>query len=121
MGSAASPERAVVLEPSERLCELVAILLEETGYQVKETRSLTEALAVLEACQPVSLLFADVSPSDATRLAETVERNWPEVRLIVPCADKDADLPEIALRMQSPWNALDVLIQAERVRQSAPH
>ena len=124
MDQAASPRSALVVEPNASLRELVAVLLEETGYEVEHSRSMTEALAVLGSHGvDVAIVFADTSGADIESAARTIAHKWPWIRLIVPCASKErgARLPASALLMQSPWNALDVLIQAERARQSALH
>ena len=120
MGRATVLDTAVIVEPSQYLRELVAILLEETGYEVKELSSLDEVVPFMEAGARVALLFADMPARQLVRTARTLSENWPSVRIIVPCeSDERSDfLPRTALRMNSPWNALDVLIHAERARQS---
>lgn len=122
MGQTAMLRTAVVVEPSARLRELVTVLLEETGYNVEESNSMNEALAVMQAKgMDVALLFIDLAGVEIESAARSVAQQWPWVRLIVPCSssERGARLPPSAFLMQSPWNALDVLIQAERARQSA--
>jgi CheY-like chemotaxis protein len=123
MGQGYSPQTALIVEPSDELRELVGILLEETGYEVIETPSLDDVVDLMEDGLRVSLLFVDLPARDLVGLARKISHDWPWVRLIVPCAGQEEAeaLPDTALRMNSPWNALDVLIQAERARLSTLH
>ena len=123
MEQAMRSETALVVEPSARLRELVAILLEETGYIVREIPSIEDVLPCMRDEANVRLLFIDAPARDLIDTARTISRKWPRVRLIVPCGSEEAAdfLPNTALRMNSPWNALDVLIHAERARLSALH
>ena len=125
MGQAAAPGMAVVVEPRRELRELVSVLLEETGYRVEQSPSIEEAMTLIAADPPdVAVLFADIPGEAIASSARAVAQRWPWVRMIIPCARNldGAALPDSALLMHAPWNALDVLIQAERARISPrPH
>lgn len=111
---------ALVVEDDTEVRNLAAAVLEETELDVIACASAEAAISVLErAGGQVALLFADVrlGPGmDGVALASTVERRWPDVRVVLtsggeaPGADR---LSRQAVFMQKPWRALDVLVQAE--------
>ncbi|GJE39454.1 response regulator [Methylobacterium persicinum] len=110
---------ALVVEDDAAIRDLATAVLEETDLGVIACDNAEEALSVLERDDvTVALLFADVrlpGPMDGVSLAQTVERRFPGVRVIVTSgATRDVALPDRAVFMQKPWRALDVLVQAER-------
>jgi len=110
---------ALVVEDDAAIRDLATAVLEETDLGVIACDNAEEALSVLERDDvTVALLFADVrlpGPMDGVSLAQTVERRFPGVRVIVTSgATRDVALPDRAVFMQKPWRALEVLVQAER-------
>lgn len=117
---------ALVVEDDAAVRDLAAAVLEETDLEVIACESAEAAIAVLErGGVTVALLFADVrlpGAMDGLALARTVERRWPDVRVVVTSgydASGDARLPEQAVFMRKPWRALDVLVQAEHAALAA--
>ena len=59
---------------------------------------------------------------DGVALASTVERRWPDVRVVVTSGYDAGGTPACraqAVYMQKPWRALDVLVQAEHATLAA--
>ena len=115
---------ALVVEDDAAVRDLATAVLEETDLGVIACESAEAALSVLERPDvTVALLFADVrlpGAMDGVSLARTVERRWPDVRVVVTSgATRDARLPEQAVYMQKPWRPLDVLVQAEHATLAA--
>jgi DNA-binding NtrC family response regulator len=125
MGRAASAGPiAVVVEDDEAVRDFAAAILEETDLDVIACGSAEDALSVIrEHPDEVALLFTDVElggAMDGAALARTVEREWPEVRVVVTSgAGPTQPLPDHAVYMPKPWLPLDVLVQAERATMAA--
>ncbi|AWN53518.1 response regulator [Methylobacterium sp. 17Sr1-1] len=110
---------AVVVEDDESVRDFAAAILEETDLDVIACDSAADALAVMrERGSEVALLFTEMRLSgeiDGATLARTVERDWPDVRLVVTSRPGEAQaVPDHAVYMQKPWRPLDVLVEAER-------
>ncbi|MBK3395853.1 MULTISPECIES: response regulator [Methylobacterium] len=110
---------AVVVEDDESVRDFAAAILEETDLDVIACRSAADALAVMrEHGSEVALLFTEVQLAgemDGAALARTVERDWPDVRVVVTSRPGAAQaVPDHAVYMQKPWRPLDVLVEAER-------
>lgn len=117
---------ALVVEDDDAVRNLASAVLEETDLDVIACESAEAAISVLERPDvTVALLFADVrlaGAMDGIALARTVERRWPDVRVVVTSGHdegRNAGLPSRAVYMQKPWRALDVLVQAEHATVSA--
>jgi DNA-binding NtrC family response regulator len=112
---------ALVVEDDVLQRELVVVLLEESEIGVIECQSAEEALCALEkmgGC--VSMIFTDVNLAgkiDGVELAHFVAQNYPDLRVIVTSGlALTKSLPEGATFMPKPWLPLDVLREAERLR-----
>ncbi|MBY0295747.1 MAG: response regulator [Methylobacterium sp.] len=120
MGRAASAVPiAVVVEEDEAVRDFASAILEETDLDVIACHSAEDALAVIREHGPeVALLFTEMrlhGGMDGAALARTVEREWPDVRVVVTSETGRAQpLPDHAVFMRKPWRPLDVLVQAER-------
>jgi DNA-binding NtrC family response regulator len=117
---------ALVVEDDAAVRNLAAAVLEETDLGVISCDSAEAAISILERDDvTVALLFADIrlpGAMDGLALARTVERRWPDVRVVVTSgydAGGDARMPAQAVFMQKPWRALDVLVQAEHATEAA--
>lgn len=125
MGKAApTAPIAVVVEDDESVRDFAAAILEETDLEVIACDSAADALAVMrEHGSEVALLFTEMQLSgeiDGATLARTVERDWPDVRLVVTSRPGAAQaVPDHAVYMQKPWRPLDVLVEAERATYAA--
>lgn len=117
---------ALVVEDDAAIRNLATAVLEETDLDVIACSSAEAAIAVLERGDVrVALLFADIrlgGAMDGVTLAGTVEKRWPEVRVVVTSgydAREDARLPSQVVYLRKPWRALDVLVQAEHATLAA--
>ncbi|RVU21100.1 response regulator [Methylobacterium oryzihabitans] len=119
MGRAASAVPiAVVVEDDEAVRDFAAAILEETDLDVIACESAEDALAVMRRHGPdVALLFTEMrlgGAMDGAALARTIERDWPDVRVVVTSEPgRTQALPDHAVYMPKPWRPLDVLVQAE--------
>lgn len=106
-----------MVEDDQSVRDFAAAILEETDLDMIACDSAADALAVMrERGSEVALLFMEMQLSgeiDGATLARTVERDWPDVRLVVTSRPGEAQaVPDHAVSMEKPWQPLDVLVEA---------
>ena len=127
----ARPQRgiAVIVEDDADLRWLTATLLEESELDIIECESAEAALAtMLVRGKDVTMIFADIrlpGVMDGVDLAREVKMRWPHLTVVVTSGnpgDRLEHLPPDVLYMPKPWQALNVLMVAERARLGqSPH
>src|SRR5688572_11431996 len=77
----------VVVVEDESLIRLdAAAIIERAGYPTVEASDANQALHILERSDDIGLLYTDVTlpgSMDGVRLAWTVHRRWPSVKILV--------------------------------------
>jgi DNA-binding NtrC family response regulator len=124
MGQAKPHRRkAVIVEDDADLRWLTATLLEESDLDIIECESAEAALATMHICgKDVSMIFADIrlpGVMDGVDLAREVKMRWPHLMVVVTSGnpgDRLEHLPPDVLYMPKPWQALNILMVAERAR-----
>jgi CheY-like chemotaxis protein len=107
-------KRAVVLvvEDDVLLRINAAEMIESAGFDVIETASADEAIAVLERCVVIHVVFTDIQmpgSMDGLKLAHVVRSRWPPVGIIATSgqvAPRPGDLPEGGKFLQKPYSAV---------------
>ncbi len=108
-----APAKAVVLVAEDEVLVrmLIADLVEEAGFRVREASDANEAIRILEARPDVHVLVTDIEmppgPSGLELAAEVRER-WPFVEVIVTSGRMrpgSNDLPASVLFVPKPWTA----------------
>jgi DNA-binding NtrC family response regulator len=117
------PTTVLVVEDDEDQRGLVGTLFEESGFDVLECETAEEALALMhDKRDDMALVYTDVmlpGSIDGVDLANTVHDELPQVPVIVTSGaggQRVKHIPNNAVFIQKPWRALDLLIEAERVR-----
>lgn len=93
-------------EPLVRI--LLADVLTEAGFKVREAADAEEALQILNAGLDVSVLVTDVDMPpgiDGYALTRQVSANWPDIQIIVTSGrqwPQEGDLPEGAAFLAKP-------------------
>lgn len=109
---------AIVVEDDSDQREIIAVLLEESDMHVIECSSAEAGLAALNLYKgAVAFLFTDVTLAgdmSGVELARIAKRNYPNLTTVVTSGRPCSGVPRDALFMPKPWNALDVLMAAER-------
>jgi len=113
---------ALVVEDDETQRDVVAMLLEECEMGVIQCNSAEAALQVLDRVGPLlTMLYTDVSLAgelDGLEVARVAREQHPQIRVIVASGyPLKNELPEEALFLPKPVLPLDLLREAERVRQ----
>jgi len=119
MGRAFKPIALVVEDdPDQR--ELLTILLEEAELHVFGCESAEAALRILDKYgSGMSLLVTDVQLAGiltGADLARIAKQRYPDLSIIVTSGSAKPKLPADILFMPKPWQALEILKQAERAQ-----
>jgi len=119
MGQAFKPI-ALVVEDDAYQRELLKVLLEEAELHVFACESAEAALRILDKYgSGMSLLVTDVQLAGVLTgadLARIARQRHPDLSIIVTSGNAKPILPVDALFMPKPWQALEILRQAERVQ-----
>jgi CheY-like chemotaxis protein len=109
MSGSEPPSPAILLVEDEPLVRLVVSdLLLDAGFRVVEAANSAEALAVLEAGIPVTVLLADVDMPpgiNGYELAREVHERWPAVEILITSGRQwpaEGDLPPGAAFLAKP-------------------
>ena len=119
MGQAFKPI-ALVVEDDAYQRELLKVLLEETELHVFACESAEAALRILDQYgSGMSLLVTDVQLAGVLTgadLARIAKQRYPELSIIVTSGSAKPKLPADTVFMAKPWQALEILKQAERAQ-----
>ncbi|MEH3144925.1 MAG: response regulator [Methylobacterium frigidaeris] len=126
--SPAPMKLVLVVEDDPAIRDLAVSLLQDTVLDAVACETGEDAVELLrQRGGDVAMLFTDVrlpGDMDGLRLAETVSKLWPCVRLVVTSGYPDAlsgSLPDNVVCLPKPWQAVDVLAQVDHaVRNPAP-
>ena len=117
------PLVVVLVEDEFLIRALMADVLTDAGFEVREAAHADEALAIVQATpSDVSLLFTDIhmpGSMDGLALVHHVYENWPDIRLLIASGKarlKEADLPPGCHFLPKPYGLLSTV---DRVRQMA--
>lgn len=121
MGQAMPLHRtALVVEDDEDQRTLISALLEESDMTVVECESAEAAISALEHIGgTLTLVVTDVrlsGPMNGFELATLAARRFPHVKVIVTSGamEPDGALPRGVIFFHKPWQALDILREAEK-------
>ena len=109
-------KRTVVLivEDESLLRINAAEMIEEAGFDVVESGSADEAIAILEARPDIHIVFTDIQmpgSMDGLKLARFVRDRWPPIKLVATSgrlALVEGDLPEGRVFLSKPYTAAKI-------------
>lgn len=108
----------LVVEDDEMQRSLVSMLLEEKDMNVIECESAEAAVNVLnEHGSRISMMFTDINLAgtmDGVELTNIAMRKFPHMTVVVTTGNGVPQLPPGAMFMPKPWNAGDLLREAEK-------
>ena len=84
--SRAAGRTVLVVEDNAEVAHFATTLLEGMGYAARIAASAAEALALLEAGEPVDVVFSDVvmpGGMDGVELATVLRRRWPKLGIVL--------------------------------------
>jgi two-component system NtrC family sensor kinase len=87
--------RVLLVDDEVEVCDLTGQLLEGFGYTVKLVHRATAALDILDAGEPIDLLFSDIIMPDmnGVQLAKEVRRRFPRLPVLLATGYSEA-MPE---------------------------
>jgi CheY-like chemotaxis protein len=111
MVTPAGKSRPVVLVvEDEPLLRMLAVeVVEEAGFTAIEARDADEAVALLESCTDITLLFTDIDmpgSMDGLKLAHAVRDRWPPIKILVVSGKQrlqSSDLPSNSCFVGKPY------------------
>ena len=108
---------ALIVEDDPMQREMIALLLEESEYNVIQCESAEAAALVLDKCSnSLALLMTDVGLAgrmNGVELAHVARQRNPRLDVIVTSARQlEQPLPEGVKFWPKPWSALDILREA---------
>jgi len=116
---------ALVVEDDASQRVLVTTLLEESEMSVIQCESAEAAELVMSKIGgAVSLLFTDVKLAGnmtGLELADKAKARYPEMTVIITSGRACADIPKDTRFLPKPWNALDILMEAEKTLVNGYH
>ena len=116
---------ALVVEDDASQRVLVTTLLEESEMSVIQCESAEAAELVMSKIgREVSLLFTDVKLAGnmtGLELADKAKARYPEMTVIITSGRACADIPKDTRFLPKPWNALDILMAAEKTLVNGYH
>lgn len=101
----------LVVEDEFLLRMNAAEMIESAGFDVVETASADEAIAVLEQCAVIHVLFTDIQmpgSMDGLKLTRVIRSRWPPVKIIVTSgqvAPIPGSLPDGGRFLAKPYSA----------------
>ncbi len=120
----------VLIVENEAIIRLeLADQLRDMGFIALEAADADEAIALLESCPGISVMFTDVTmpgSMDGLRLAHHVRLRWPPMKIIVASGKVDAQLaalPEGSIFLPKPYRPealAEALKSAPRQRKRTP-
>jgi DNA-binding response OmpR family regulator len=116
---------ALIVEDDAELRQLMKMVIEEAELDIIECDSAEAALAtMLLRGRDVAMIFADIRLSgvmDGIDLAREAKMRWPHLVVVLTsgnAVERPERLPLGVDYMPKPWQALNVLVAAQRARSS---
>jgi DNA-binding NtrC family response regulator len=108
---------ALVVEDDAMQRQLVAMLLEGSGFDVLQSDSAEAAMIILqEIGHDLALMVVDVrlnGEMPGSHLAKFASQLFPKVKVIVTSGKDWPVLPEGAVFLRKPWKPLDLIREAK--------
>lgn len=120
------PLTVIVVEDEALLLMVIADELRDSGFNVHEACNADEAMALMERHRDISVLFTDIDMPgtiDGLRLSETVQKRWPEMRIIITSGKiryNSIELPAGAVFVPKPYAVSRVAATIERLAAAPP-
>jgi CheY-like chemotaxis protein len=116
-------QAALIVEDDADQRSLIAMLLQENGFETIECESAEAALAtMLLRGRQVCLVFADLRLSgvmDGVDLAHELRMRWPHLVVVLTSGNAGtrlADLPAGVEYMPKPWQPFNLLMAADKAK-----
>jgi CheY-like chemotaxis protein len=101
----------LVVEDDPFLRMLTVEFVNEAGFETLEACDADQAIAVLESCSKIAVLFTDINmpgSMDGLKLANVVSDRWPVIEILIASGHvllQQADLPPNGRFLRKPYRA----------------
>ena len=116
MGSSANKRRVVLIVEDEFLLRMnAAETIGEAGFDVVEARNADEAIAILESCPDIHVVFTDIQlpgSMDGMKLARFIRGRWPPIKIVATSgfvSVGEDDLPEGSRFLAKPYRPAQIV------------
>jgi CheY-like chemotaxis protein len=102
------PAPVILIVDDDPLLRMLTIeLVNEAGFETLEACDADQAIAVLESCSKIAVLFTDVDmpgSMDGLKLANVVSDRWPAIEILIASARVPArNLPANSRFLRKPY------------------
>ena len=107
----------LIVEDDPFLRMLAVELVNEAGFATREACDADQAIAILESCSKIAVLFTDINmpgSMDGLRLARVVSNRWPVIEILIASGHvrlRQADLPPNGRFLGKPYLAAAMIVE----------
>jgi len=117
----------LIVDDDPFLRMLTVEFLNEAGLETREACDADQAIAVLESCSEIAVLFTDINmpgSMDGLQLAHVVSKRWPAMEILIASGHvrlRQADLPPNGRFLGKPYPAAAMIAELHSlVNHAAP-
>jgi two-component system, response regulator PdtaR len=106
------PAPVVLIVEDDPLLRMLAVeFIDEAGFGTLEACDADQAIAILESCSEITVLFTDINmpgSMDGLQLAHVVSNRWPVIEILIASGHVQlqlADLPPNGRFLRKPYGA----------------
>jgi CheY-like chemotaxis protein len=107
----------LIVDDDPFLRMLTAEFVNEAGFETLEARDADQAIAILESCSEIAVLFTDINmpgSMDGLQLAHVVSNRWPAIEILIASGHvrlRQADLPPNGRFLGKPYPAAAMIAE----------
>jgi two-component system, response regulator PdtaR len=109
---AGRPAPIILIVDDDPFLRMLAVeFVNEAGFETLEACDADQAIAVLESCSKIAVLFTDINmpgSMDGLKLASVVSNRWPVIEILIASGHvllQQADLPPNSRFLQKPYRS----------------
>jgi two-component system, response regulator PdtaR len=107
----------LIVEDDPFLRMLAVEFVNEAGFETLQARDADQAIAILESCSRIAVLFTDINmpgSMDGLKLARVVNKRWPVIEILIASGHvqlRQADLPPNGRFLGKPYHAAAMIAE----------
>jgi CheY-like chemotaxis protein len=120
------PAPVILVVDDDPLLRMLAIeLVNEAGFETLEACDADQAIAILESCSKIAVLFTDIDmpgSMDGLKLASVVSDRWPLIEILIASARVPLrDLPPNSRFLRKPYRQAAMIAELHSLIGRAVH
>ena len=110
-----SKRPVILVVDDEWLIRIHAVEMIEKAFEVVEAANADEAIAILEACPDITVVFTDIQmpgSMDGLKLAAAVRDRWPAIKIVATSGHVKVgagDLPQGGRFLRKPYSPAEIM------------